>query len=241
LNILAVDTSAKVTSVSVIDETRVLAEFNIDTRLTHSQSLMPMIKSVLECAKIDIDGIDGYAVASGPGSFTGLRIGIGAIKGMAYASSKPCVAVSSLHSLAFNMIGVDGIVCAVMDARCNQVYTATFSSDGNKLTRLCDDMPIKIEELLQTLKQYEKNIFFVGDGADLCYNKSIDILENVFIADSVKKYQKASSVGYIALEKFLSANTVSASQLMPTYLRLPQAERELILKRKEGNLNEQAK
>lgn len=220
------DTSAKVTSVSIVSDTQVLSEFNIDTKLTHSQALMPMLQAALSCAKLSLDDIDGFAVSSGPGSFTGLRIGIGAIKGLSYASNKPCVAVSTLKALAYNLQGIDGIVCPVMDARCNQVYTAIFESTPSGLVRISKDEAITIDELIENLKSYKKNIFFVGDGADLCYNKSKNCLESIYLADNGRKQQKAAMVGVCALEEFASGNTVSAAELAPVYLRLPQAQRE---------------
>ncbi len=226
MKILAVDTSAKVTSISVVTDKQVLAEFNIDTKLTHSQALMPMLDAVLNCAKISLDEIDCYAVSSGPGSFTGLRIGIGAIKGLSYANNKPCVAVSTLKALAFNMQGFDGIICAAMDARCNQVYTAMFESNQNSITRLTPDNAISLDELMESLKIHKKNIIFVGDGADLCYNKAKGNLDNAYLADALKKYQKASSVGFCAVQYYIDGKTCTAADLMPIYLRLPQAQRE---------------
>lgn len=226
MRILAVDTSAKVTSVSIVSDTQVLSEFNIDTKLTHSQALMPMLQAALDCSKLTLEEIDGFAVSSGPGSFTGLRIGIGAIKGLSYASNKPCVSVSTLKALAYNLQGVDGIVCAVMDARCNQVYTASFESSPSGMVRISEDEALSIDELINKLKTNKKNIFFVGDGADLCYNKLKDCLDCIYVADNGKKYQKASMVGVCALEEFASGNVLSAAQIAPVYLRLPQAQRE---------------
>lgn len=226
MKILAVDTSAKVTSVSIINDTQVLSEFNIDTKLTHSQTLMPMLYSALDNAKLSLNDIDGFAVSCGPGSFTGLRIGIGAIKGLSYATNKPCVGVSTLKALAYNLKGVEGIVCAVMDARCNQVYTATFNSTLSNMERLTEDEAITIDELIGRLKNNKKNVFFVGDGADLCYNKLKECFDNIYIADIGKKYQKASMVGVCALEEFKIGNTQTAAELSPVYLRLPQAQRE---------------
>lgn len=233
LNILAVDTSAKVTSVAIINEQRILSEFNIDTRLTHSQALMPMINSATTISRVDLSSIDGFAVAAGPGSFTGLRIGIGAIKGMAYALDKPCVSVSTLEALAQNLSECDGIICPVMDARCNQVYTALFDGTGDKITRLCEDMALTIDELLEKLSVYKKNVFFVGDGYDLCYNSAMGVMNNIRETHSNKRYQRAASVGFASIAHFYSGNVLSASELIPIYLRLPQAEREL-LKRTRG-------
>jgi tRNA threonylcarbamoyladenosine biosynthesis protein TsaB len=235
LKVLAIDTSAKVSSVSVVTEDKIISEFNIDTKLTHSQTLMPMLDAALKCANISITDIDAFAVANGPGSFTGLRIGIGAIKGLCYALDKPCVGVSTLKGLAYNLIGYNGIVCAVMDARCNQVYTALFEVDGTNVKRITDDAAISIDELAKILENYKKNIFFVGDGADLCYNKLKSVLSNVYLADASKKYQRAASVGFAAIKDIMLNNDVcTAANLTPTYLRLPQAQRELLAKKTKG-------
>lgn len=227
MKLLAVDTSAKACSVSIVSETQVLSEFKTDTKLTHSQTLMPMIKAALECSKISLSDIDGFAVSAGPGSFTGLRIGIGAIKGLSYATQKPCASVSTLEALAYNMQGVDGIICAAMDARCSQVYAAVFeSSPNNQITRLSEDNALAIDELIKALTQYKKNIFFVGDGSELCYNKAEDILENCFLADCGKRFQNASMVGMCGIKAFGENKTCTAQKLSPIYLRLPQAQRE---------------
>ncbi len=237
MKILAVDTSAKVTSVAVVDENGILAEFNSDTKLTHSQSLMPMVDAMLSCSKISLDDIDGFACAVGPGSFTGLRIGIGAIKGLAYGKNKDCVGISTLNALAYNLKGFDGIICAAMDARCNQVYTSIYESSNNDMTCLYDDRAITIDELEEILKTFKKSIFFVGDGANLCYNKLKQKLDNVFLSSDLVKYQRASSIGFLALDKLKIGQAVQAGDLMPIYLRLPQAQRELI-KKQEGEKNE---
>lgn len=193
MRILAVDTSAKVSSVSVVEDNEILAEFNVNSSLTHSQTLMPMIDSMLSSSKIPLDSIDLFAASAGPGSFTGIRIGIGAVKGLAYGRNKPCVSVSTLEALAYNMADFSGIVCPVMDARCNQVYTALFEAEKQNITRLCEDKAISIDELYDSLSSLNKNIIFVGDGADLCYNKLKDKLPAVRAAASGNKFQRASS------------------------------------------------
>lgn len=243
MKILAVDTSAKVAAAAIADESGILAESSINTgmavRLTHSQALMPMIEDMLRNTNLSIGDIDGFAVSTGPGSFTGLRIGIGAIKGLAYGAKKPCAGVSTLHALAQNLCGMEGLVCAAMDARAGQVYTALFEGTANTITRLTDDMAITIEELSEKLAGCKKNVFFVGDGAELCYNKLKESLPNLYLAAEGLRFQRASSVAVIAIEHFLAGNTVSAAALSPVYLRIPQAEREL--KRKAGDTDQHHK
>ncbi|MEG2814553.1 MAG: tRNA (adenosine(37)-N6)-threonylcarbamoyltransferase complex dimerization subunit type 1 TsaB, partial [Oscillospiraceae bacterium] len=173
-----------------------------------------------------LDDIDCFAISAGPGSFTGLRIGIAAIKGLAYALNKPCVSVSTLEALAYNLISIDGVICAAMDARCNQVYTATFSGNDNQILRLTDDQAIKIDDLGQQLKKLNQKVFFVGDGASLCFKKlSTEI--DCRLANETRLFERASSVAFVALEKIKRNETISADDLMPIYLRLPQAQREL--------------
>ncbi|MDF2567099.1 MAG: peptidase glycoprotease [Oscillospiraceae bacterium] len=234
MNILSLDTSAKVSSVAVVSEDDILSEFSVNVKLTHSQTIMPMCEQVLKCASLSAEDIDAFAVSSGPGSFTGLRIGIAAIKGLAFATDKPCIGVSTLEALAYNLLGFQGIICCVMDARCNQVYNALFESNGQKLTRLCEDRAISICELESELKNLQTSIFLVGDGAVLCYN-NIRTVEHFTLAPTSLRLAKASSVGFIAKKKFDEGIHVSASDLMPEYLRLPQAERELQQKIQQQN------
>ncbi len=235
VNVLAIDTSAKVSSVAVICQEKVLSSFSVNQGLTHSQTLMPMIEDSLKNSGMNIKEIDAFAVSQGPGSFTGLRIGIAAIKGLAYALDKPCVGVSTLEALAYNMINSNGIICATMDARCKQVYTAIFESDGKNITRLTEDMAITIDQLEEILKKYNKNIFLVGDGASLCYNNINN--HNLILADNINRQQNAQSVGYIALQQLALQKQTDAGSIMPVYLRLPQAQREL-LKKEEKLRNE---
>lgn len=228
MNVLAVETSAKSTGVSIIADKKVVSEFNVNAKLTHSQTLMPMVEAALACADFSLDAIDAFAVSCGPGSFTGLRIGIGAIKGMAYALEKPCISVSTLQALATNLVGYDGIICPVMDARCAQVYTALFKADlMGKLTRLSPDEAITIIALKERLSRIDKNIFLVGDGAELCYNQLKADISNLFLASAAVRFQKATSVGIIGCAELAENSSVcTAAELMPHYLRLPQAERE---------------
>lgn len=221
MKILAVDTSAICASVAVTENGKILSESSINTGLTHSRTLMPMIDSVLKNAEIDLDDIDYLACSVGPGSFTGIRIGVAAIKGLSDATGKKCVAVSTLHALAYNLTGRNCTAVCAMDARCNQVYCAIFKIEGEKIERLTDDMALKIDELSEMLPQYE-NVIFVGDGAKLCHSKL-----GYSVASENCVYQKGSSVCFAASELLESTAPIDAKDLMPTYLRLPQAEREL--------------
>ncbi len=233
MKILAVDTSAKVSSVAVVQDGKIMSESFMNTGLTHSQTLMPMVKSVLDMANINVSDIDCFAVNNGPGSFTGVRIGVSAIKGMAQPTGKMCVEVSTLESLAYNLLGVECTAVACMDARCAQVYTATFRC-GETVERLTDDEAVAIKDMEEKLKNCEKPIIFVGDGAELCYNYYKDKL-TCTLASEFLRYERATSTAFVAAKKAENGETVTPEKLMPLYLRLPQAEREL--KKKKGELS----
>lgn len=227
MKILAVDTSATAASVAIAEENKLIGEFSIDTALTHSRTLMPMLEQLLKNTGSTIDDIEALAVNAGPGSFTGVRIGVAAVKGLAFSKNLPCVSVSTLHSMAYNMLGCDCIVCAVMDARCSQVYNALFRVGGEKVTRLTEDRALSLSDLKQELKSIKEKIILVGDGAVLCSNYLGKELDNVVLAPFNKRVQTASSVAYAAFEKLEQGEKLTAQQLMPVYLRLPQAQREL--------------
>ena len=223
MRILAVDSSAKACSAAIVDDEKVIGSFFINTALTHSQTLVPMIDAVLKSTNTDINTIDAFAVSAGPGSFTGVRIGVAAVKGMAMPLGKPCISCSTLESMAYNLTGSNCVVCAVMDARCQQVYNALFRINGGKVSRLCDDRALSIDDLFEELKSYNKKIVLVGDGAQLCYNSYKELSGNIELAPEQQRYQNAVGVAFSAKNKEL----ITASELLPTYLRLPQAEREL--------------
>ncbi len=222
MKILAVDTSAVCASVAVTEEGKILSECSINTGLTHSRTLLPMIDSALKNSDIDLSDIDLFACSVGPGSFTGIRIGVAAIKGLSFGTEKKCVPVSTLEALAYNLTGQSCTAVSVMDARCNQVYCAIFNVEGDTVTRLTEDMALKIDDLGEKLKEYD-NIIFVGDGANLCH-RALGYKK----ASAQNQYQRGSSVCFAAQDKIAGgASPIPTEELMPVYLRLPQAEREL--------------
>lgn len=233
MKILAIDTSATAASAALCDENKIIGEFFINTKLTHSRTLMPMVESLLANTNVQTSDITAVAVNCGPGSFTGVRIGVAAAKGLAFADDLPCIEVSTLESLAYNVQSANGIICPVMDARCSQVYNALFKCDGVKPERLCEDRALSIVELSDELKGYNERIILVGDGAELCYNTMKELLPNVELAPMTIRFQRASSTALIALEKFNNNEVLSAAEIMPMYLRLPQAQRELKKKMEE--------
>lgn len=223
MKILAVDSSAKACSVCLVDDNKIIGEFFINTALTHSQTLVPMIEAVLKNTSTDLSQVEAFAVSAGPGSFTGVRIGVAAVKGIAMPLNKPCYSVSTLEAMAYNLLFEDCVVCSVMDARCKQVYNALFEVSGRKLSRLCHDRALAIDELAEDLKSFNKPIVLVGDGAEICYNSYKELNLNISLAPENVRYQRASGVAFASQGK----ESMTAAELMPTYLRLPQAEREL--------------
>ena len=224
MKILSVDSSSVSASVAITENGVTLAENFINNGLTHSQTLMPMVEKTLKDANVSVKDMELFAITNGPGSFTGVRIGIASVKGMADALNKKCVAISTLEAIAEPLKNEDCIACAVMDARCNQVYTAIFEN-GN---RLCEDKAVLIDELGKELKSYNKKVVFIGDGSVLCYEKLKDVVTDISIADEDIRYVHASSIGRLAEEKIKNGEMpTDSAKLVPYYLRLPQAEREL--------------
>lgn len=234
MKILALESSAVAASVAVCEDENLIAQNFQRTGLTHSATLMPMVESMLKNAGISLKEIDVIAVASGPGSFTGLRIGVSTAKGLAWAGNKPCAGVSTLEAMAWQLSGMDGIVCAAMDARRQQVYNALFEMRGGILSRLTPDRAISLEELRKELENVKKPQILVGDGAHLCYNAFKECGNPVKKAPPHLLYQTAWGVARAALEQVRSDTLTDAAGLIPNYHRLSQAERERQEKMKRG-------
>lgn len=227
MKILAVDSSAKSASVAVTENGRLISECFVNNALTHSRTLMPMVDNALSQADMSFNDIEAIAVNVGPGSFTGIRIGVAAVKGLAAADNKPCSGVSTLESIAYNFTDENCIVCAVMDARCNQVYTALFRCNGSEVSRICEDKAVSIDELAEELSSFSEKIYLAGDGAEICFKAFGEKLDNVNLAGENRRYQRAFGVA-LAAEK--NNEFIDSALLAPVYLRLPQAERELRVK-----------
>ena len=232
MRVLGIECTASPVSVALLEDGKLKAEYFLNLKTTHSQTLLPMAESVLKLSGLSVKDIDAIAVTAGPGSFTGVRIGISAVKGLAAAFETPIVPVSVLEAMACNFLGQEVIVCACMDARCNQVYNAVFEVSGDKVTRLCEDRALMINEVFEGLKAKEKHfggkpILIVGDGADLFYNTVKDLGLKLELATEHLKWQRAFGVAKSGYQKALNNETIRAKDLLPIYLRLPQAEREL--------------
>lgn len=232
--ILGLDASAVAGSCALCDvgeeKSVIIAESFVNTKQTHSQTLLPMVEAMMKNAGVGLDKVELAAVTCGPGSFTGIRIGVAAVKGLSYALGIPCVGVSTLHALAYNLTGFEGIACAVMDARCNQFYNALFSVGKGTPERLTPDRAISADELSAELLKYEnKRIILVGDGAELAYKILKDVKTE--LAPLAVRFQKAESICLASV----GYERTTARELLPVYLRLPQAERERLAKINAGS------
>lgn len=230
--IFGTDTCCGAATAALMDDTKLIAQTVINHDRTHSQMMMPQIEEMFRLAERDICDVDCFAAAVGPGSFTGVRIGVATVKALAQAANKPCVAVSTLHALAYNNALFSGIVCPILDARRNQVYNALFQG-GRSLVRLCEDRALGIEELLEELKAEEKDVLFCGDGT-LAFRSVIEeaLGERAVFAPIMQNLNLAAAVAELALLE--EGQAVSYQDLVPQYVRLSQAERERLEKEQEG-------
>ena len=227
MKILAFDGTAKAASAAVSEDERILACYTIDNGLTQSELLLPMAEDMLRGLKLGFSDIELLATSVGPGSFTGVRIGVSLVKGLAFGRDIPCVAVSTIEALAENLRGLRGVIIPCMDARRGQVYSATFISDGKEMKRLCEDRAVSLAELAEELRAYEgQDIYLSGDG----YAVARRALENAGIklcdTPELLILENAASVAKVAKRKYENGEAVSDTQLSPIYLRMPQAERE---------------
>ena len=213
-------------SVAVSEDGALIAQSYQRSGLTHSRTLMPMCRDLLENCGLTLGEMDVVAVAAGPGSFTGLRIGVATAKGLAWPGDKPCAGVSTLEAMAWPLAHLEGDLCAVMDARRHQVYNARFQAEGGRLLRLCPDRAISIDELAAELLSREKTQILVGDGAELCYNELTKRGLPVRLAPPHLRWQSAWGVARAAEELARTGGLGTAAELAPVYHRLSQAERE---------------
>ena len=230
MKILAFETSAKAGSVAILDNGTLLAENYCNTGLTHSQTLMVMAQDALKSCGLTPAEVEAVAVAAGPGSFTGVRIGVAAAKGFAWGGELPCCGVSTLEAMAIGLGVYDGFVLPVMDARRSQVYNAIFRAEGGNLTRITEDRAIALADLQEEIKNFEKPIFLVGDGSALCYNTLKDTVPQLVLPPEHKMHQRAAGVALAAQRMLQNGEPCDGATLTPNYLRLSQAERERLAK-----------
>ena len=224
--ILAFETSAKAASVALLEDGKLLGESYQNTGLTHSQTIMVMAEDLMkQCGKTVAD-LSGIGVANGPGSFTGIRIGVAAAKGFAWGAELPCCGVSTLEAMAVSLGVWQGYVCPVMDARRSQVYNALFHVDCGKYTRIREDRAISLLELGEDVKKLSEPVFLVGDGSVLCYNALSEMVPGLVLPPEHRLHQRAAGVALEAERMLKSGGSFPGEALVPNYLRLSQAERE---------------
>ena len=231
---LAFETSAKAASVALTENGKLLGESYQNTGLTHSQTLMVMAEDMLMAAGKSMADVTAVAVAEGPGSFTGVRIGVAAAKGLAWGGELPCYGVSTLESMALTLGAYQGYVCPVMDARRSQVYNALFYVNSGVMERVREDRAIALSDLAEELKALKEPIFLVGDGSNLTYNTLRDSIPSLVLPPEHRMHQRASGVALAAAKKIAAGDPGDAAAMVPNYLRLSQAERERMEKQKNN-------
>ena len=233
--ILAFETTAKAGSVALLEDGKLLAESYQNTGLTHSQTLMVMAEDMLKAAGKTMADVNAVAVAEGPGSFTGVRIGVAAAKGLAWGGELPCYGVSTLEAMVLTLGVYRGYVCGTMDARRSQVYNALFYVNCGEMTRVTEDRAIALSDLAEELKVLNEPVFLVGDGSTLTYATLKDTVPSLVLPPEHRMHQRASGVALAAAAKIASGCPGDGTALSPNYLRLSQAERERNEKMRKQN------
>lgn len=236
MRILAIDTSTTAATCAILDDGNLISEYIIDNKKTHSQKIMPMIKEIFESQDIKIEDIDVFAASVGPGSFTGLRIGIATIKSFGHAFEKPVIGVPTIDALAYNLAGFNGVIVPIIDARRERVYTGIYKWDNDKIVVLREQDVLNIDELLEILEDLNEKIIFNGDAIDLYRNKISEKIKSASFAPNYLCMPKGSSVGYLAYLKAKNNEYEDHFTLTPDYLRKSQAEREYDEKVANGDL-----
>lgn len=227
MNILSIDSSSKVATVALLNDDMIIGEYVLNNKKEHSTILMDLIESILKECSMAIGDIDGYVVSKGPGSFTGLRIGMATVKGMSFGNNKPYISISSLDALAYNVISFNGIICPIMDALRENVYTCIYKRNNNdELEQLIDYCALDLDELLNLLKEKNEPVIFVGDAVNKHKNYIINNFPNAQFAPNHLNIVRASSLGELGI-KLLSNGVFDDCNSSPLYIKKPQAEREL--------------
>lgn len=224
--VLSIDSSSKVATVAILKDDVLLGEYILNDKREHSVILVPLIENLLKECNLTIDDIDGYVVSKGPGSFTGLRIGMATVKGMSFGNNKPYISISSLDALAYNLISFNGIICPIMDALRENVYTTLYKNSNDNLEKIMDYTAMDIDKLVDLLKTKNKDVIFVGDGVYKHKQYICDNFPKAHFAPTHLNIIRASSLGELGL-KLLKNGICDDSNSAPIYLKKPQAEREL--------------
>ncbi len=227
MKLLVLDSSGLVASVALIEDDRLIAEYTTGNKLTHSQTLLPMLNEVIKRTSFEMEDIDAIAVAKGPGSFTGLRIGAATAKGLGLALNKPIVPVPTVDGLAYQLFGTSKIICPMMDARRKQVYTGFYRFEGGEMKVLKEQCAQSVEDTLDQLRKYNESVIFLGDGVPVYHDEIMEKMgESAIFAPAHANRQRAAAVGALAQVYFAQGIYESADEFVPDYLRKSQAERE---------------
>lgn len=236
MKILAIESSANVASVAVIDEDNLIAEYTVNHKKTHSQTLMPMLDEIVSMTELEMGTVDAFAIAGGPGSFTGLRIGSATVKGLAMGCDKPVISVPTVDAMAYSLYGYTSVICPMMDARRSQVYTGLYTFDEKgAFVVLKDQNALPVEEIIEEINLLGKTVVLLGDGIPVNEEKIKELLTVPYIfAPACANRQRAAAVGQLAMEYYRAGKYVSAAEHVPEYLRVSQAERERAEKEGKG-------
>ena len=227
MKILGLDSSGIVASVAVVEDDVLVAEYTVNYKKTHSQTLLPMLDEIVKMTELDLESVDAIAVAAGPGSFTGLRIGSATAKGLGLALKKPLVAIPTVEGLAYNLYDTPGLICPIMNARRKQVYTGLYRFTDYKLEVVEDQMAVPMKEMITKLNAYGQNVTFLGDGVAVFRDLIAEELEVPYsFAPAHVNKQRAAAVAALGLIYYREGKTETAMEHVPDYLRVSQAERE---------------
>lgn len=227
MKVLGIDSSGLVASVAVVEDDILLAEYTVNYKKTHSQTLLPMLKEIGDMINLDLNSLDAIAIAAGPGSFTGLRIGSATAKGLGLALDKPIIPVPTVDGLAYDLWGTDKIVCPIMDARRNQVYTGIYEFCDGKLQILENQMAVSVTEIAEKLNALGREVIFLGDGVPVYRKTLAEVMKIPYsFAQAHMNRQRASAVAVLGAQYYVQGRAESAMEHKPDYLRLSQAERE---------------
>ena len=227
MRILGIESSSLVASAAIYEDGITMAEYTVDFKMTHSQTLLPMIDEMVKLVGIDLNTIDAIAVSGGPGSFTGLRIGSATAKGLGLALNKPLIHVPTLDATAYNLFGASGLICPIMDARRRQVYTGIYRFEEHRLVTVEDQMAVPMEEMIRKLNEYQQPVTFLGDGVPVFADMIAEKLNVPYsFAPAHVNKQRAAAVAALGLIYYKEGRTQTAMEHIPDYLRVSQAERE---------------
>ncbi|MGL5973228.1 MAG: tRNA (adenosine(37)-N6)-threonylcarbamoyltransferase complex dimerization subunit type 1 TsaB [Oscillospiraceae bacterium] len=224
--VLALDTCTNSCSVTIFEDNKILSSCFTNMRITHSETILPAIDHALNLSGKTLSDIDLFSCSIGPGSFTGIRIGISIVKGFCLSTKKMCIGVSSLLGLAYNLTDIDGFIVPVLDAKRNQFYTALFNCKENQITRLTEDTAIDIDSFEKLIEHCDKNIYLLGDGAKKCYDR-YSHNKNIKLASEITIYNNSIGIGLATITCFNQKNYIEGKNLLPSYIRLSQAQQDL--------------